>query len=93
MSESERRVLKAVHTTAENYGAYAARPEELAEKTITAPESRQKSVIKRPKHAPGVALMNFALSMRLFTWKKNVVLPPGDLLLFTRGEFTCSQHT
>lgn len=32
VSESERRVVKAVHTTAENYGAYAARPEELAEK-------------------------------------------------------------
>lgn len=33
MSESERRVLKAIHTTAENYGAYAARPEELAGKS------------------------------------------------------------
>lgn len=32
MSESERRVLKAVHTSAENYGAYAAHPEELAVK-------------------------------------------------------------
>ncbi|KAG7319414.1 hypothetical protein KOW79_016557 [Hemibagrus wyckioides] len=32
VSESERRVLKAVHTSAENYVAYAARPEELAVK-------------------------------------------------------------